>query len=403
MIATPLITALLFALPNAAQHPAPQSEEPAAKTWPVQIGQPAPPLGISPKPSESGNKKPKFDEIVEQHRGELPADFEADQAKIISNLANGSSKGRVSLADLHGKVVVVHLMSPESQDATFHTLPLLRDLKTANEDRGFDLVCLLPKQDDLQAFQQTYEVSWAVAEFQQDSASPYLLSKSRSGNWVWVISRSGFVYWQGNPKNSEKEFLKTTATLLDQGAAPSLGRPLHSALDKAVASYRTGKWDAARKASNKLVKKHEGKPDPEDQIIFDDAKLLSRLVDEHEVQLSNQTLKALDKRKPLTYYLLRNSFDEGFPRSKVRKQLEQQFKENKKNLIRASSLADGTRVYEILSDRPVLFPARKSSVGDRIAEELAKALKKTNNDIEPTQRARELLRKYAKAVRVKSR
>ncbi len=82
--------------------------------------------------------------------------------------------------------------------------------------------------------------------------------------------------------------------------------------------------------------------------------------------------------------------------------MEQKLKEHKKDTIRAAAIADGSRILEALANRPVLFPARKSSAGDRIAKELTKALRKTNNDIEPTQLARKLLRKYAEAVTVKS-
>jgi hypothetical protein len=401
MILTPLITTVLFALPNAAHYSAPQSAEPPT-TWQLEIGQPAPPLGIDAKPVEGADDVAEFSDTIEKYKDQLPEDFDADKVAFIGNLGKSKSKGPSSLKGMTGKVVVVHFMHPESQDATFHTLPLLRDLKSANEDRDFDVISLLPEQEDIEAFQQTFQIDWALAEFQQNSASPYLLNKSSRGNYVWLISRSGFLAWQGDPKKSEKSFLKEATNLLNQVAAPSLGRPLDPALEKAVAAYRSGKWEAAHKAADKLIKKHAGKHQTENQIIFDDASHLSRLVSEHELEIANQAIKALAKQRTLTFLELKQAIDIGFPKSDVRKQMEQRLKEYNKRTISAGSLADGTRVFEALADRPALFPARKSTAGSRIEAELQKALKKTNNDIQPTQRANILLRKYAAAVSVKS-
>lgn len=372
MVLAPLLSSLLLT----AAGFTPQISEPT--TWPIEIGQPAPPIGIAPKAP--------------------PKQEKAAQSK---NAVSNGTGGKVEPRNKDGNIRVIHLMKPGAQDATFHTLPLLRDLLTANTDRGMSVTTLLPELEDLDDFRQTYGVSWDVVEFQPDSKSPFLNNHAQLGNYVWLIGRSGFVAWHGDPKKEEKALLKMAASLLQKSAAPALQRPLDPELNKAVAAYREGKWENARKHADKLKKKYGGQASAEEGKIFDDALHLSSLVSEHEVELLNQALKALDKKHTVTFFQLKQAIEVGFPKSDIRKQLEQSLKEFKKGEFVGTVLDDGAAMVEALEDRPVLFPARKSSHGDRLEEELQKMLKRSNNDIEPNQLARQLLEKYAAAHRIK--
>ncbi len=398
MIVNPLYLTMILALPVAAQQPEQSAE---SNLFPAVVGQPAPPLGLSTKELVDPEEAAKIKEALEQAKRQIREGVDPEKVMILGNMADSASQGKSPFEAMAGDVILIHLVDPQSQDATFHTLPLLRDLVLANEDRGLGVIGLAAKQDGLDDFAETFELPWEIVSYPPDSASPYLQGGHSRANYLWVISRSGFVAWQGDPKSSEKALIKKLDALLSAAPAPALEHPLVPALDKAVAAYRDGKWETARKQADKLKKKYSGQKSAEDALIFEDAHYLSSLVSDHEVSLANQALKDLDKRRILSFLQAQAAVEYGFAKSPIRKQLEQGVKDFRRKRVVAGVIEEGEVMFELLEERPVLFPARKTSAGDKLEKELQAYLKRSSFTLQSGQLAEKLLEKYAEAVRVK--
>ena len=358
----------------------PQVETQEAESYLPEIGKPAPSHALKHwlgDPTPSTNSKQKV--VTKESFG-----GDADQPK--------------QLAKLIGRVVMIHAMQPNSQGVLRHTAPLIRDLHRANLDRGIGLITLIPKEDGNLDMIERLEISWPVAEYSADSKSPYLDSTFQRDNYVWIISRSGFLAWHGNPQKSEKEFLSTVQRMLDQSSAPSLEIVLNTALNKAVSAYADGDWNDARRRAEKLLKKHGKRSGEDDQIIYVDASYLVSIISEHESSLVLKAKTALDKKRLLQFLQFQHAIKQGFAKTDSVKQTSKALAEYKKNRI-GSSLEDAIALRELLIERPLLFPARKSSAGDRLNKELEQFVMRSSNDISPTQLARKLMDDYSSAVR----
>ncbi len=323
-----------------------------------------------------------------------------NEKKLIVKKVNSEDRQNQpqKLSELNGRVVLIHIFRPSSQDAINHTIPLLRDLYQANDDRGIGIISSIPKDEADETLLAQLNLSWPIALISGTSTSPYLSPIFPTDNYIWLISRSGFVTWHGDPKRMGKEFLATLEQLLVQFSAPSLERKLTPMLNNAVSAYADGKWEAARRMAEKLSKKHGNKPEAEDIIICEDALHLASVVSAYEIELMHQAFEALEKNRPFRFLQYEKALDEGFPKSDARKRVALQFKDYKRTRI-GTSLEDGIALKKILENRPLFFPIHKSSAGDKLGKELEKFLLRSSNVIEPTQLARKLLDQYSSGVR----
>jgi hypothetical protein len=352
-----------------------EPDQPAAAP---EIGQPAPAHGLT------------------DWVGAAPVEIERSSSSSQHFPVNGGRPREAEIADLAGRVVLVHVLSPDSVEATGASLRLVRDLVAANADRGIGVLTLIPQMEDAETLRDSLGIAWPVALFGDDTASPYLAPGLPRDDQLWVIDRAGFLAWAGPPSAEEKTLLRTLGALLDSPGAPPLGRPLHSALARAATAYAEGRWGEARSLAERLRSKHDG-GGPEDAAIAEDARLLAEAVGEHEVALLRQALEDLERRRLFTFLGELEAMRRGFPKSDASAEVERALKDFRKGLG-GGIVEDAEALREMLEKRPPLFPARVSRAGDRLRKDLEKFTKRSSNDVEPTQRARYLLERYAEAV-----
>jgi len=360
----------------AAQEPAGADSAPAVEA--PALGQPAPAHGLN------------------DWTGEEPVERRKSVGSSQHFEVNGGRSRAADLPDLAGRVVLLHVFSPEDLEATRRAVPLLRDLVAANADRGVGVLSMIPDEEGAAELRESLGMGWPMARFAPDDVSPYLAPGLPRSNHLWLFDRAGFLAWQGDPTAEEKALLSELEELLARPAAPPLGRPLAPPLAKAAAAYAEGRWSQARDLADRLRKKHEGGADPAGAVIAEDARHLAAVVAEHEVALMREALEKLERRQLYSFLPLHEALRRGFPRSDAARQVEQALKDFRKGMG-GGSLDDAEALQKLLGKRPLLFPARRSRAGDRLQKDLEKFTKRSSNDIEPTQRARYLLERYSEA------
>jgi hypothetical protein len=84
----------------------------------------------------------------------------------------------------------------------------------------------------------------------------------------------------------------------------------------------------------------------------------------------------------------------GLAKSDVQKDLDRLDKEAHKDGFLEMRLLESQKYLEMLDDRPVMFPARKESAGDRFAAKLESFVRSTPNSTDETRTAKALADRY---------
>lgn len=307
------------------------------------------------------------------------------------------SREPIDLSGLRGKVVLIHASPWRDRDGTAASVQLVAELLCANEDRDIAAIGISAGEpsEELSKRAEALGIDWPVALVGGEGASTvYYSPESLGEETLFLVGRSGELAWRGDPVAEESALLEAVDAALRAVAAPPIGRELNAELADAQASYYAGDWVEARSLARKLEKKHGGEEDAASTAIVEDAKLLAELVDRHEHDIVVRASEAVGKHRYVEFLTIQEAVDRGFERTDAPKEIKELGKAAVKGMS-GTMFDDAQRWMELAEDRPVLFPVRQSSQGDRYAKKLEKFVKASPNDFGEKQWARKMLEEYA--------
>jgi hypothetical protein len=373
-----LAAALQDGAPKPPQLPGVAADETPAARWKPVVGQPAPEIDC-PTWIDSG----------------------APSKGKVTTTTSVSSEGGVpvsrkakKLADLADHVVIVHTFAWNDAAAKDKALPLVRDLVAANSDRKLAAIGIADglELEAAKASAKTLGLEHPIAlEDLAKSKSPYADLSEHAACFAFVVGRGGGLLWQGNPAQDEKGFLAAVKSALELHPVGRVERKLHDRLAKALTEYYAGRLSRAvaiaaddRKAAEKTG----------DKQWIEDTKLLDQVARETQLTWLRELENAAAKKDATTYVALVRACKAGLAKSDVQKDLDRLDKEAHKDGFFEMRLIESQKYLEMLDDRPVMFPARKESAGDKFAGKLEAFVRSTPNSTDETRTAKALADRY---------
>ncbi len=336
------------------------AQEPAAPATPAAftIGQPAPDLQIDrwlvePKPKTSSSSS-------------------SGTGKRGEPLVSGSTQ---RWSNYHEAKIVFH--APLAG-----TLPLLAELADAGSDRALSLVGWTIADDETKArevLKRVGEGAWLGVPKSGSPLGPLTPE-------LLVIGPNGELVWAGTGKD-EKGFVAAVDEALARPRAKALGAPLAPELAPALTEYWKGAWAKARGAADTLAKK--GGSD----ALVTDAKRIVAAVDELERDLGVAAQDAVGKMQLHELVEIEWLLGIGIP-GPTQKRVSEMVKDIAGKSLQGGSADDARKWLEIAARRPLFFPARDESAGERYAKELEQFVKRSSNLTGPQQRALALLERW---------
>ena len=378
-----LVFAVLPSAVRAQEEPAPKAPIGAAIEAPVarpEVAQPAPEL--------------KFSQWT------VDAPPPGTQQQVVRTGTDiAMSRSAMTLAELNDHVVIVHTFSWDDGNAVGRALPLIRDLLTANSDRQLAAIGIADKleREVARANATSLQLRHPIAlEAFVESRSPYVGDDPQRRCWAFVVGRGGGLLWQGNPATGEKEFLAAVKDALDLPTLVRIDHPLHERLAKALPEYYAGRISRAlalaeveRLAAQKL----------QDIVLQSDALLLDRVAREVQFTWLREAQEAAAKHDSTNYVALANACKQAFTRAEFSRHFERLDKEARKNGFFETRLSESQKYFDLLAERPALFPARRDSAGDKFAKKLESFARSTPNSTLETRTAKALADRYQLTAR----
>ena len=303
----------------------------------------------------------------------------APEPGLRSWIRESGPPGR-TLADLRGRVVVLHSFAWNCSTCLKVGIPLAVDLFEANEDFGLTVLSVTTpaKREETVRVLDEFGVRHPVAlENPFNNENPYIDISKNPITYMFVIGRSGDLVWRGDPSRDLDECLDAVSRALQASPGRELDRPLQPDLAEAVAEYFAGDCRKARNRAEKLAGIHSGRRKEESRRIAEDAEHLLERIDALGTRLFEDLKQALDAGDALGFVRARNELREclGKEASEDSAPLFEKARADEE-FATAVSLAE--EWLEIERSRPPLFPVRSTKECEKFAKRLARFADRTS-------------------------
>ena len=134
----------------------------------------------------------------------------------------------LTLAELRGRVVVLHTFAWNCASCLRVGIPLAVDLLEANESRGLTLLSITTPAypDETKEVLERFQVRHPVAREQPfGSDNPYVDGTANPITYMYVIGRNGDLAWRGDPTTELTECVEAVALALAQQGRGGGPRP----------------------------------------------------------------------------------------------------------------------------------------------------------------------------------
>ncbi|MCR9247458.1 MAG: hypothetical protein NXI31_20700 [bacterium] len=388
-----LFCGVLLSAPSraVAQAPVPSpAPAPAAVSLPLVVGRPAPELGLDKW--HAAKKKPS--RVI----GKILDSNGARDLKGLEELDSllGGKSAR-TLADHHGKVVLVHVIDWGDPESGIDVLRAVRELITANADRGVQAIGIMEPGERSAQRAVDSNVDWPVALGSlRGGQCQYVPTDEPAGRIVCLIGRSGELVWRGNPITGRRAFLAAAKSAIERLGAARLTREFADGIEPALVDYYAGRLAKAASVARGKRSAAERAGDGRGRM---DAHYLLDKIRETELTWLRAMREASKRRREFGAFLAHvDAIVTAFPRTsgKAAREQEKQLAKEGKNLQR---LKDERQWRALQPKRPVLFPLHKNRPNDRFAKAIDKYLGRTRHADDAVQRARDLRDRYRAASR----
>jgi len=299
---------------------------------------------------------------------------------------------RSRIGAYHGVPLVVHTFAFDDATSTGALLPLMRDLVSANVDRGIGVVGVAHAAgDDAPALLKQHEVPYPVARADLAKANGAYLDLATNGLvHAWVIDPNGALLWHGEPVDDERAFLAAVQAAYARTLVAPLEHALDAELEKATVAYLAGELKDARARANKLAS-------AKDEALAADAAALVGLVDATRDGWMADARSRGAAGPDLRYFEVVRAIRTALARTDAVKELDELEQDVRKHQLWRLRAQDLETWLDLRVERPALFPARVDGAGDAFAKQLESFGRSTFNSNEGTRAAKELLERYAQA------
>jgi hypothetical protein len=267
----------------------------------------------------------------------------------------------------------------------------VRDLVSANSDRRLAAIGIVNATDRESARAQAkslqLEYPIAMHDFDQGGLA-FVDLAAQPVSFVFVVGRGGGLAWMGDPVAEERKFLAALNAALALPEVVRIERPLHERLNKARGEYYAGRLS---RALDMAVNEQKVAEKGADSALLDDARLLERAALDAQHTWLRAISEAAARKDATAYVSLLGACETGFARGEVAKDLERIEKELHKNNFFEMLVLDAKKYQALMEDRPVLFPSRKESAGDRFAKKLEGFVRSTSNSTNESRTAQALV------------
>jgi hypothetical protein len=303
------------------------------------------------------------------------------------------------LFDLKDHVVIVHTFAFDDAAAKEKMLPLVRDLLAANSDRKLTAIGIANKiaLEDAKTNAKALGLDYPIAlEDLTKSTSPYVDPGAHAACWAFVVGRGGGLLWQGNPALDEKGFSAAVKGALDLRPVARVQRKLNDRLVKALAEYYAGHLTRAAVIADEEVKAGQKILDMQ---RVDDGIMLGKAARESQAAWLRDLSEAALNKDATTYAGVVRACKAGMAKSDMQKDFDRLEKEAHKDGSFEGRLLESQKYLGMLDERPVLFPVRKETAGDKFADKLEAFVKATPNQTDETRTAKSLADRYRLTAR----
>ncbi len=284
-----------------------------------------------------------------------------------------------TLAELRGRVVVLHTFAWNCSPCLRVGIPLAADLHRANQAHGLTVLSVTTPAfpEETKEVLAKYGVEHPVAaEHPFENDNPYVDAMANPITYAFVVGRNGELVWRGDPSSKLDECLEAVRHALHQTPGRELERPLAPELADAVVEYFTGRAAKARILAEKVRKRHARKTKEESRRITADAEHLIERIDSRSEMLLSELEEALEAEDPVRFVRARDEIAAFHAKSDVAKRATPLLERAEETEAFAAAVAVEDAWGEIARARPPLFPLRREKAEKRFEKALKKYLDK---------------------------
>ncbi len=264
------------------------------------------------------------------------------------------------LADLRGKVVLLHTFAWNCGTCLKGGIPMAVNLREANVDRGLVAISITTpaNREETLAVMRDKNITHAVALANPlQSGSPYVKMPVNPITYLFVIGRNGDVVWRGNPSVDAKGCVEAVQRALNHVPGRALDRAPDAMLAKAVQGYSAENYAEARDAAKRVSESTWGAKGAAKEKVFADANYLIDRIHAVGQSLRKDLESAVAAKDALKYVSAREGLRSGFAATDLWKDARQAIEAAEKEKEFAAKVKVAARWRDLSRARPALFPA----------------------------------------------